>query len=759
MAMLLFAGAGARAQVTFGGSASGSAQTGPTRPAPAPTPAPAAPAAASAAAAPAGEAAVAETMPIEDDEWADRDRKLNEGAAYTGGVGLFRMLYAQGGAPGQFRLGFNTEYFSAGFLCTTTFPCRDPRTGQAVTSDSLDHIGATINVTVGILKWLEFYAATGAYASSDDKNRPSLIQVLGDTTFGFKAYGAVSKVFHVGGGFNLLLVNGTGAVGLAGGGTGAKFFAMPTIDLRGMDKPVPLRFGLQLAYSLDNSGTVVEQTEKDRGAARGAAIPEPVTRIERFGLRINRVDHFDIGLGAELFAASERVRPFLEYTLEAPINRQNYLCKPNNPSQDKCLANEQIAPSRLTLGGRFYPWKQGFGLLAALDIGVTGVGTFIEEVAPTPPWTLYLGAQWAIDTKDRPPVEKIKTVEKVVQTKKPGAVIKGLVYEGAPPAAPPDPTKPPPETPKGPPVAGAIVSYQNHPEWNAIVTNPDGRFTTMELPEGPYVFEIKADGYKPGTCQTQIAKDQKEAQVECPIEALPKMGTVTGHIKDADTGAPIAGASVKLVDVQGKENAAGTDGTGGYKLDQIPPGTATITVDAADYLATSQQLDVKPRSDNPTEITLKKRPKNPLVTVGRTEINIKEQIQFAVDSAQIKPESTALLTQIADALIKNPGIKKVEIQGHTDNSGTSQHNKVLSEDRAAAVKNWLTSHGVSEGRLTSKGYGESRPLVPNVTAGNRERNRRVQFIIVEREGGEAPKEAPKKPAAPEKQNPFNLPPP
>jgi outer membrane protein OmpA-like peptidoglycan-associated protein len=705
-------------------------------------------------------------MALEDEEWVERDRKLNEGVAYTGGVGLFRMLYAQGGAPGQFRLGFNTEYFSAGFLCTTTFPCRDPRTGQPATSDSLDHIGGTINVTVGILKWLEFYAATGAYANSNDKNRPSLIQVLGDTTLGFKAYGALSKVFHIGGGFNLLLVNGTGAVGLAGGGTGAKFFAMPTVDLRGLEKPLPIRFGLQIGYSLDNSGSVVEQTERDRGTARGLTTPEPVTRIERFGLRINRVDHFDIGLGSEFFVANERVRPFLEYTLEAPINRQNYLCKPNNPSGDKCLANEQIAPSRLTIGSRFYPWKQGFGLLAALDIGVTGVGTFIEEVAPTPPWTLYLGAQWAVDTRDRPPVEKIKTVEKVVLQKKPGAYVKGFVHEGAPadPNKPQDPTKPPAEGPKGEAIGGAIVAYQNHPEWNPIVTTPDGKFTTMELAEGPYVFEVKADGYKPGTCQAQVGKDQKEVQVDCGLESLPKTATVTGRVRDADSGGPISGAAIKLVDVQGKENSAGTDGQGGFKLDAVPPGTATITVDAADYLAASQPFEVRPRADNTAEISLKKRPKNPLVTVGKTEINIKEQIQFAVDSATIKPESNALLTQIADALIKNPRIRRVEIQGHTDNSGTSQHNQSLSNDRAAAVKNWLTSHGVADGRLTSKGYGDARPLVPNVTAGNRERNRRVQFVILEQDGGgEAPKEAPKAqptpPKPPEKQNPFNLPPP
>jgi outer membrane protein OmpA-like peptidoglycan-associated protein len=717
--------------VTFGGSASGSTQAPPEAAAGA-TAAPTAPAAAPAPA--------VDQPTAQEDEWAERDRKLNESTALYGGVGLLHTQYAQGGAPGQFRLSFTTEYFSAGFLCTTSFPCKDPTTGLPVTSDSLDHIGGTINLSVTVLKWLETYASTGAYANSDDKNRPSLLQVLGDTNFGLKAFGGLNKWFFLGGGLELWLVNGTGSVGLAGGGTGAKFRGLSTLDLRGLEKPLPLRFGLSLTYSVDNTGAVVEATERDRGNAKGLPTPEPITRIERFGLKINRVDHFDIGIGAEFFAAQEKVRPFIEYSLEAPINRQNYLCKPNNPSGDKCLANEQVAPSKFTFGGRFFPWKQGFGLLAALDVGVTGVGTFIEEVAPVAPWTLYLGAGWGYDTWDRPPVEKIKMVEKVIQVGKQGAVVHGFVHEQG----------------KQEGIANARVAYQNHPEWNAILTNGEGRFNTMELAEGPYTFDVSAEGYKPTQCNTQIAKDQKEVQLDCPMEALPRVGTVSGHVKDADTGAVIANANVKLVDAQNKELSGGVDSQGGFHFEQVSPGTAQVTVDADGYLTSVQPLDVKVRTDNAADVALKKRPKNPLVTVGKQEITIKQQIQFALDSATILPESSQLLTEIADALIKNPRIKKVEIQGHTDNSGTADHNRVLSEDRANAVRNWLTSHGVAGDRLVAKGYGQDKPLVPNVTAANKARNRRVQFIILEQDA--APAE-PKKGGGIEKSNPFNLPPP
>ena len=104
-----------------------------------------------------------------------------------------------------------------------------------------------------------------------------------------------------------------------------------------------------------------------------------------------------------------------------------------------------------------------------------------------------------------------------------------------------------------------------------------------------------------------------------------------------------------------------------------------------------------------------------------------------MDSAVILPESASLMSEIADALIRNPRIKRIEIQGHTDNSGTPDHNKILSEQRANAVRDWLTAHGVPGDRLVARGFGQEKPLVPNVTTGNRARNRRVQFIILDQD--------------------------
>jgi hypothetical protein len=127
--------AAAQGAVTFGGGAS--AQSGGDG-------------SASRAAAAAGEGAGTDSAK----EWAERDQKMNEAATLTGGVGLVHTQHAQGGAVGQFRVGFTTEFFSDGFLCSQTFPCRDPRGTGSLTSDANDHVGGRLTLSMQVLKWL-----------------------------------------------------------------------------------------------------------------------------------------------------------------------------------------------------------------------------------------------------------------------------------------------------------------------------------------------------------------------------------------------------------------------------------------------------------------------------------------------------------------------------------------------------------------------------------------------------------------------------
>jgi outer membrane protein OmpA-like peptidoglycan-associated protein len=219
--------------------------------------------------------------------------------------------------------------------------------------------------------------------------------------------------------------------------------------------------------------------------------------------------------------------------------------------------------------------------------------------------------------------------------------------------------------------------------------------------------------------------------VDCALEALPRTGNIIGTIRDAESNAPIAGAVVKLTDGNGKEISATADGNGTFSFKDLTPGAVVLRGEASGYMAHINPAEVRASEDARPTVQLHKRPKNPSVKIEGKEIKISKQIHFETDSAKILGDSNSLMEEIADVMARNPNIKKVEIQGHTDNTGTREHNLQLSDARASAVKAWLVSAGIDGNRLVPKGYGQDRPLAPNVTAANRARNRRVQFIILE----------------------------
>jgi len=101
-------------------------------------------------------------------------------------------------------------------------------------------------------------------------------------------------------------------------------------------------------------------------------------------------------------------------------------------------------------------------------------------------------------------------------------------------------------------------------------------------------------------------------------------------------------------------------------------------------------------------------------------------VLFDFDKATLKPASDAVLGRARDALQANPRLS-VEVQGHTDNVGGDDYNAKLSEARARSVMQWLVKNGVPAARLTSKGYGKSKPVADNDTPEGRAKNRRVEL--------------------------------
>src|SRR5262249_16199983 len=149
----------------------------------------------------------------------------------------------------------------------------------------------------------------------------------GDTTIGVKGFTPEKLLgpVQVGAEAQLLILNGTGDVGPSGGATSADFRINGTFDARQINKDIPLRINLNLGYKVDNSAAAVENVEIARAQAfTDGRDRQPITRIERYGLGINRVDFFQTYLGVEV--PFPFIQPFAEYTVDIPVNRQNYEC-------------------------------------------------------------------------------------------------------------------------------------------------------------------------------------------------------------------------------------------------------------------------------------------------------------------------------------------------------------------------------------------------------------------------------------------------
>ncbi|WP_421796854.1 OmpA family protein [Haliscomenobacter sp.] len=104
-------------------------------------------------------------------------------------------------------------------------------------------------------------------------------------------------------------------------------------------------------------------------------------------------------------------------------------------------------------------------------------------------------------------------------------------------------------------------------------------------------------------------------------------------------------------------------------------------------------------------------------------------IMFDVDSYALKASTKANLDKMAETM-KEYDKTEIIVMGHTDATGSDEHNQKLSENRAASVSRFLQQNGITAKRVTTKGFGEQKPVASNNTASGREQNRRVEIAIV-----------------------------
>jgi outer membrane protein OmpA-like peptidoglycan-associated protein len=201
-----------------------------------------------------------------------------------------------------------------------------------------------------------------------------------------------------------------------------------------------------------------------------------------------------------------------------------------------------------------------------------------------------------------------------------------------------------------------------------------------------------------------------------------------GKVIDENTASPL-GATISLVDNETKKVLARitTDPANGeFELTIPHGGNYGVATEKTGYLFNSINFNL-PKFAEFQEIDTH-------IIMVRAEVGSKvilKNIFFEVGKSDLKNESIAEVEKIQELLLGNPNLK-VQINGHTDNTGNATSNKALSLKRASSVVDYLVSHGVAASRVSAKGYGSDRPIVSNDDeTGGREINRRTEIEITQ----------------------------
>ncbi len=202
---------------------------------------------------------------------------------------------------------------------------------------------------------------------------------------------------------------------------------------------------------------------------------------------------------------------------------------------------------------------------------------------------------------------------------------------------------------------------------------------------------------------------------------------VKGKVFDSATrkGLP---SSVVLTDLATRRVISDlqTDETGNYLI-TLPEGRDyAFDVKRKGYLFFSENFSLSQNTnDTVYHIDI------PLQPLAANAIAVLKNIFFESNRYDLRPESGAELGEIVELMKDNPTLK-IEIGGHTDNTGKAVDNIKLSESRAKAVTAWLIAKGIAPGRLSSKGWGDTKPIADNSTVEGRARNRRTDLKVISR---------------------------
>ncbi|MBP6732266.1 MAG: OmpA family protein, partial [Chitinophagales bacterium] len=162
----------------------------------------------------------------------------------------------------------------------------------------------------------------------------------------------------------------------------------------------------------------------------------------------------------------------------------------------------------------------------------------------------------------------------------------------------------------------------------------------------------------------------------------------------------------------------------GNFLSSLPAGkNYAVEVMKDGYLFWSHNISLKEVKEGmPVEVNV------PLQKIKVGEAIVLNNIFYESDKYSLKEESNAELEMVVKLMAKNPTLK-IEIGGHTDNTGSDDANKTLSENRAKSVYEYLVAKKIEPERIAYKGYASSKPVAANTTTEGKAKNRRTELVV------------------------------
>lgn len=250
-----------------------------------------------------------------------------------------------------------------------------------------------------------------------------------------------------------------------------------------------------------------------------------------------------------------------------------------------------------------------------------------------------------------------------------------------------------------------------------------GRFFSKIAEGVQYQVVASAEGYENFNQTFPIPHMNSDSvlKVEVPLKSVRKPLIITGQVKDIKTGVLL---EPKLkIQLSGKNTLFEPVVPGGnYRQEVTSTGKYLFTAMLSGYLTLTDSVRYEDEKITPLVRDLQMTP----IEVG-TVVRLRN-IYFDYDRTTLKRESFPELEKVISFLNENSSVE-IEIQGHTDSNGSDSYNLNLSQGRSQSVVDYLVSKGISRGRLSARGFGETRPIDSNDSDAGRANNRRVEFTI------------------------------